>query len=437
VPNSFGRSRVSETVPANQSMIATLRGLRGNARGVVFTEPLWGIPYGLYSPYVSVYMLALGLTDSQIGLITSIGLVFQVFWALMSGAITDKLGRKRTVFISDFVSWSLSCLILAFASNFATFLLAAIFASIWRVAMTSWTCLLVEDTEPSLLVEVYSWIYIGGTVAAFAAPLGALLVARISLVPAVRILYLLAVVMMTAKFFIMNAMVHETDQGLVRMGETRHEPLFAVLRGSSGVLREILHSRLILTVIGLMVILAVTRMITNTFWGIMVTERLGVPAEYLAFYQFARSMVMLLVYFLVMPRLRNAEVRRPMAIGFLGVLASQFLLVATPPGGYAILLTATVLEAASLPVASALLDKLIALVVDPRERARVMAVLYVLVILLTSPFGWIGGELSQVNRVLPFVLSIVFYGLGFLLSYYGLRLAPGAGQPTALAKEAI
>ena len=421
---------------ANRSMIAILRQLRGNVRGVVYTEPLWGIPYGLYAPYASIYMLALGLTDSQIGLITSIGLLFQIFWALMSGAITDKLGRKRAVLISDLVSWSISCLILAFAQNFAHFVLAAIFASVWRVAMTSWTCLMVEDTDPALLVEIYSWIYIGGLVTAFVAPLGGLLVVRVSLVPAVRILYLLAFVMMTAKFFIMNGMVHETDRGLARMHETRHEPLFAVLRGSSSVLREILHSPVILTVIGLMVIVGITRMISNTFWSIMVTERLAVPPQYLAYYQAGRSMVMLLMFFLIMPKLRNADVRKPMAIGFLGLLASQILLVATPPGSYVVLLAATLLEAASLPVASALLDKLIALVVDPGERARILAVLYVLVILLTSPFGWIGGQLSQINRVLPFVLSIVLYGLGFLLSYFGLRLVSGAGESAGLVEEA-
>ena len=65
---------------------------------MVLTEPLWGIPYSLYAPYFSVYMLALGLHDSQIGLVASINLGLQVFWSLMGGAITDKLGRKRTTF---------------------------------------------------------------------------------------------------------------------------------------------------------------------------------------------------------------------------------------------------------------------------------------------------------------------------------------------------
>jgi len=43
-------------------LIHTLKNLRGNARACVYTEPLWGIPFNLYSPYISVYMIALGMT---------------------------------------------------------------------------------------------------------------------------------------------------------------------------------------------------------------------------------------------------------------------------------------------------------------------------------------------------------------------------------------
>ena len=75
-------------------LFTALKNFKGNARGVVFTEPIWGIPYNLYAPYISVYMLALGLNDRQIGTVISIGLAFQVFTALLSGMITDRLGRN-------------------------------------------------------------------------------------------------------------------------------------------------------------------------------------------------------------------------------------------------------------------------------------------------------------------------------------------------------
>ncbi|MBN1937129.1 MAG: MFS transporter, partial [Anaerolineae bacterium] len=258
----------------NHPLIVTLKNLRGNVRGCVYTEPLWGIPFNLYSPYVSVYMLAFGLTDSQIGLITTIGIVFQIFWMALSGAITDKLGRKRTTLIFDVLSWSIPCLIWAFAQDFTYFVVAAIINSILRVTHNSWQLLLVEDTDPDLLVDVYSWVYIAGLLAAFVSPLTGPLIERFDLIPTMRGLYLLSFVMMTVKFILTNAMTTETQQGLVRMQETKHQPLFAVLREYPTVLRQILRSPATLFTTGLLIILNIGNTVRGTFWSILVTEKL-------------------------------------------------------------------------------------------------------------------------------------------------------------------
>jgi MFS family permease len=405
----------------NHPLIHTLKNLCGNARGCVYTEPLWGIPFNLYSPYVSVYMLALGLTDAQIGLIASIGLMFQVFWTMMGGAITDKLGRKRTTLIFDIISWSIPCLIWAVAQNVYYFLAGAIVNAVWRVTSNSWQCLLVEDTDPDLLVDVWSWIYIAGLLAAFVSPLTGLLIDAFSLVPTMRGLYLLAFGMMTTKFITMNALVTETQQGLARMEETRDQPLFAVLREYPAVFQQILRAPATLMTMGLMLVLGISRTINATFWSILVTEKLQIPDHHLALYPFAKSITMLLFFFLAMPRLRRMDVRKPMLAGYVGLLASQVLLISVPEQSYLLLLLATVLEACSVPMASTLLDKLIVVTVDAQERARIMAILYVIVILLTSPFGWIAGQLSEVNRRLPFALNIALFGAGVLLTYLAGR----------------
>jgi MFS family permease len=411
-------------------MIRTLLGLRGNVRGCVYTEGLWGIPFNLYAPYVSVYMLGLGLTDGQIGLLISVGLIMQTFWALMSGAITDKWGRKRVTYITDFISWSIPTLIWAFSQNFTHFLVAAVFNAVWRVSANSWTCLLVEDAEQDQLVDVWSWIYISGLVAAFVAPLGGLLIQHFSLVPTMRGLYLLAFVMMTAKFIIMNEMVEETRQGVVRKRETQGQSVFSIVAQSTSVLTRIFHSPLTLYAAGLMVVMSIARMITGSFWAILATRQLDIAAEHLAYFHTARSLVMLGVYFFVMPRLRNLDWRRPMIIGFAGLVVSQALLIATPTGSYALLLVATLLEAFSLPTASTLLDKLVVVVVDKQERARIMALLYVLVIVLTSPFGWIAGRISEIDRTLPFVLNLGLFAVGAVLVYMAGRVVP-VSEPAA------
>ncbi|MBN1582167.1 MAG: MFS transporter [Anaerolineae bacterium] len=403
-------------------LIETLKNLRGNVRGCVYTEPLWGIPYNLYAPYFSVYMLAFGLTDSQIGLITSVGLVFQVFWTMLSGAITDKLGRKRTTLIFDLLSWSLPCLIWAIAQDITYFFVAAIVNSLWRVVHNSWQCLLVEDTDPDLLVDVWSWIYISGLISAFFSPLTGWLLDRFTLVPTMRGLFLFSFVMMTIKALTTNSMVSETKQGLIRMRETRGQPLFAVLSGSGKVLKQILGTPSTLLVTVLLLVVSIGRMVQGTFWSVLVTEKLQIPPEDLAYYPLARSITMLLVFFLVMPRLRNMDARKPMIWGFLGLIVSHVILISVPAKNYVLLLVATVLEAFSMPIATTPLEKLVVLVVDAKERARIMAIVYMVVIVFTSPFGWIAGRISEINRSLPFVLTISLFAIGGLFTYLTGRL---------------
>ncbi len=406
-------------------LIHTLKNLHGNARGCVYTEALWGIPFNLYAPYVSVYMLALGLSDSQIGLLTTIKLVLEVFWTMLSGAITDKLGRKRTTLIFDIISWSIPGLIWAVAQDFYYFLAAAIVNAVWRVTNNSWQCLLVEDTDPDLLVDIWSWIYIAGLLSAFVSPLTGVLIEKFSLVPTIRGLYVLAVVMMTTKFIVMNALVTETKQGKARMAETRGQPLFAVLREYPEVLRQILRTPATLLTGSLMLVLGIGRMINSTFWSILVTEKLQIPAEHLALYPFAKSMLMLIFFFTVMPRVRHSAPHKTMVFGFVGWVLSQTLLLVAPVKSYGLLLLATLIEACSIPLASTVLDKLIVITVDAKERARIMAILYVVILLLTSPFGWVAGQLSEVNRRLPFILNVVLFAAGALLTYVASRRVKG------------
>jgi DHA1 family tetracycline resistance protein-like MFS transporter len=415
---------------ASHPLFTFLRGVKGNARGCIVTEPLWGIPFFLYAPYVSVYMLAIGLDDSQVGLIASIGLAFQALSALLSGAITDKLGRKRATFVFDLISWSIPCLIWAVAQNFTYFLIAAVINSLWRVTHNSWSCLLVEDTDQDTLLDVYTWIYIAGLLAAFFAPLASILINRYTLVPTVRVLYIFAFLMMTAKFLIMNGMVTETKHGLLRMEQTRHQSLFSILSEYRGVFRQVLGSPTTVYTLGVMLVMSTCWMINSTFWSIYVTENLSIPPEHLALYPFARSITMLFFFFLVMPRIRSLDFRNPMLLGLAGFILSQLILIASPVKGYLPLLLSTLIEAVSYATVSTLLDKMVVVTVEPKERARILAILYVIVILFTTPFGWIAGRLSEVNRILPFVLNIVFFAIGG-----GLILAASSSSARSKGNE--
>ena len=407
----------------NNPLVATLINLEGNPRASVYTEPMFGIPHQLFIPYASVYMLALGVNDAQIGAITSLGLLIQPIFALLSGAITDKFGRRLTTFISDLLAWSTPCLIWAVAQDIRYFILGAIFNAMWRIPQNSWTCLLVEDADEAQLVHIWTWVYIAGLLSGFFAPLAGVLVGAIELVPAVRWLYLLAFLMMTTKGWILYRYSTETRQGYIRMQETHDQPFFSLMGGYGVVFKQILRAPHTLVVLGIMFVMSVVLMINGTFWSILVTEKLNIPPENLAIYPFAKSALMLVLYFGLVPRLNLRRFRNPMLLGFLGFLASSLILVTMPPGNYWLLLTSVLIEAFSLAVYTPLMEALIIISINPEERARINAILFAVVILLTSPFGWIAGQLSEANRIFPFILNIFLFltGMGLVSLAWRLR----------------
>lgn len=398
------------------SLFTTLKSLRGNPRGCVYTEPLWGIPYNLYSPYISIYMIALGVSDKQIGLIVSISWVFQIFLALLSGVVTDKLGRRRTTLIFDILSWGVPALISALAQNFWFFLAAGVINSVWRITHNSWTCLLVEDADQTQLVDIYTWIYIANIMVGFIAPLAGVFIAAFSLVPTMRGLYFFAALMFTVKAVVTYRMTEETGQGKIRLHETRHQSLLEVFGGYKGVLSALLHSPQTLYTAPLMLVLSISSMVSGSFWSIMVTEKLHVPARYLSIFPFVKSAIMLLFFFVVMPRIGKMHFKLPLVVGFTGFILSQVLLVTAPDQGYFILTISVFLEACCFATVSPLMDRMLVLTVDTRERARIQSILYVGIILLTSPFGWIAGNLSELNKSLPFILNIVLFASGAVLA---------------------
>jgi MFS family permease len=410
----------------NHSLITTLKSLRGNPRGCVYTEPIWGIPYNLYIPYVSIYMIALGLTDKQIGLIVSISWGFQVALALLSGVVTDKLGRRRTTLIFDIISWTIPSLISAIAQNFWYFLIAGVINSVWRVTHNSWSCLLVEDADKDQLVDIYTWIYIATTISGFVAPVAGLLIGAFSLIPTVRGLYFFAAVMFTVKATVTYRMTTETQQGIVRMHETRHQSLFSALGEYRSIFETILRTPQTLYTAGIMLIISISNVISGSFWGIIVTEKLHIPNEHLALFPFIKSAVILFFFFIVMPRLNKMHFKLPMTIGFVGFVVSQLILIIAPDKSYAFLAVSVFLEACCFAAVSPLVDKMVVLTINPQERARIQSILYVGIILITSPFGWIAGTLSSLDKTLPFVLNIALFVIGATLAY----LAGNASQKT-------
>ena len=400
----------------NHPLIQTLRELKGNPRVTVLTEVMFGIPYNLFAPFFSVYMLAFGVTDQQIGSIASLGLVVQIFSALFSGVIVDKFGRRLTLFVCDMLCWSVPCLIWAVAQDVRFFIAAALMNSLWRISHTAWTCLMVEDAEERHLVHIWTWIMIFAVCSAFFAPLGGWFVERFGLIPAVRGIFVFGFIALTAKFVVLYLYSRETVRGVQRMQETRHRSLVSLLGEYRSVFNQLLHSKPILAALSLMVITNIYVTISNNFWGVLFTGKLGFASSQISTFVAIRSIVMTLCFFVIGPRLTNLRhFRLPLWVGFAAFLFSQLLLVVMPPHAVLLLVVSVVLEAAASALVSPMTESLLALSMESNERARVSAMVYVALIVLISPFGWIAGQLSALDRALPFALNMSLFAIGIVV----------------------
>lgn len=399
---------MSEKKPKS-GLVHSLLSLRGNPRACVYTEPLWGIPYNLYSPYATLFMAALGISDRQIGFLLSVGAVFQVIAAILGGVLCDKLGRRKTTAVFDILSWSVPCLIWMFSQNFWWFFAAAVVNGMWKITDNAWNCLLVEDAREEDLVDIYTWVNVSGLMAVFFAPISGLLISRLTLVPTMRILYFVTFVMMTSKFLILYFASRETRQGRIRMEETKNVPIWKMLLEYKDVLRLIFRTPATRFIIIIYALINVSTMVTGTFFSLYITENLGVSQAFVSVFPMVRAALMLAFIFTLQNFFNRLPYRPVMGWALVLYVVSHVLLLAAPAGNIWMIMGYTVCEAFACALFMPRRDALMVIFIDAKERSRVQSLLYVVTMAITPPFGTLIGELSAIDRRLTFALNILLF----------------------------
>ncbi|MDD9269106.1 MFS transporter [Paenibacillus sp. GCM10023248] len=383
------------------------RKIQGNARGCLIYEPMFIVPYSMLTMYATVYMFQLGVNERQIGWITSIGLVMQIFTSILSGYLTDRMGRRRALLYYDLVSWSAAALIWAVSQNFWYFLAAAVLNSFLRVPNTAWYCLLVEDTHESDRSQVFRILQLIGVIGGLFAPLGGLLVNHFTLVPAMRILYVMFFISLTIMFFARNFATHETEIGIRKRSESSTLQVKDTLRAYAGAVKAILAKRALLIIFGVYICSNFQVTMQNAYLSIYLVEALNMNDALISIFPAISSVAMLVLMFLVVPRLQENRAYRYMIGGFLLMILSKVVLIAAAPGQISLIIVSTMLAAAGSIISSPYLEAVVANSIDDDQRANMFSILQVLVLLCISPTGVIGGWTYTIDPRLPFILMIL------------------------------
>ena len=405
-------------------LIDVLLSLKGNPRACIWLEPLWGIPYNLYVPYAALFMAAMGLTPSEIGIVTSVYYVSQAISSVLSGVITDKLGRRLTTVIFDTLSWSVPTFLWMCADGLTWFVVAAVFNGMWRITDNSWGLLLVEDADRDIIVPMYSLTSVMGLISAFVAPLSALAVKRFGVVGTVRFLYGFTCASMTAKFWILFRLSKETQVGLRRLEATKGKSIFTSIWECRNVFLSIIREKRMVLTVGIMAAFSLVNALNENYFSIYLNANLSIAESNMSLFTMVKSIVRLLCMFSLARWVRSRDFKLPMIAAWCLFMAGQATLLLNPGGKLGIPLTflEVALEAVALAILYPMTSSLLFINADVEERARINGLVYATIALMTAVFPAVVGYFADYNLAVPFVVCIAVYAAAIAMTVSIARL---------------
>lgn len=383
--------------------------LEGNSRAMTRFHALFSVPYNLFWPLMSVYMIAIGLSEIQVGFVITISLFFQFCFAFFGGVLCDKYGRKKTYVVAEIITWVLAGLLWATAQNFYWFLIGYFFNSCVTITSTCHNNLFAEDTPPEKLPTAYTLIYSTATFTIFFSPVVALLIRRFSLIPIMRILILIFIVLVCVKLFLMYKLCEETTNGKRKVLENKDRSFFSLFLEYRVILKKFFTSKAAVTATLIAVMIQITQVILVNYYPVYITQELNNPDYIMAILPMIKLSTMMFFYFYVNKFISRYNIKIPMVLGIGSYIISILILIFAPNESIAILFVYILFDAMGFAFLMPNKDALVASSLDMTERARFYSISIATIMLLCCPFGFIGGVMYSLNPVLPFLFVISLF----------------------------
>ncbi len=124
------------------------RNLPAAPAATIYGGVLWVVPLAMAGPYLSLYMVSLGLTETEVGVYQSLAKLIGPLGWFVGGYFSDVWGRKKALVFFDIVTWGGYCLCLALATDKWWCIGAILFMAANAASGPAYQCLLIEGTSP-------------------------------------------------------------------------------------------------------------------------------------------------------------------------------------------------------------------------------------------------------------------------------------------------
>lgn len=394
------------------NILQSFKMLRGNTRISVICEPLWGIPYVLYSFYLSLYMKELGITSKQLGYLMAIGFIANILFSMIGGVITDQLGRKKTTFIFDFLAWPVAVLVYLISGSFWWFALAQVFNSMAKITAVSWNLMVVEDATPREQVAAYNLLNAINISVGVITPLAGIFIKHLGIINGERILLGFTVISMAAMIIIRNHYYHETKVGQGILDELKKRRCQGSKTGRQlnfNLLKILIQRPRVLQVLALSVFFNAYLPIgtyLSLYYAPFLTEVLQLDKSAIAILGGVNAFVMLCILTLLAPRLPHNKRFTFMAIGLVIQILALGLFITIPPSHFSLAILCVALFATGFGIVKPFIDAVLAEVSEGKERAGIYTIHNTAVSILSAGMGVASGYLYEIKPALIYLISI-------------------------------
>ncbi|MCX8162349.1 MAG: MFS transporter [Candidatus Bathyarchaeota archaeon] len=307
-------------------IVVGFRGWGRNAKVLVATEPFWSIPMSWIFFYRPIFLRgAVGLTEVEIGILSSIYTAIAAIFPILGGYIADRFGRKNTFMILDSLTWLSALTLWLLTRDIVYALIAYIVESFTPIVYPIWECLLVEDTEPRYRSGIYAYVSTAYTVGMMSTPIAGYIITIYGVDLGCRILFTLAIISLSSMYIVRWIYLRETEIGYRLMKEKS----LSSFRGYREILKAITRERVLLALMLLSIINSAYYSSTLYIPLYLVDSRgVGLATGEASILPFFSSMISLPLLLVIVPRISSKSgYTKALSVGYLSGLASTITLL--------------------------------------------------------------------------------------------------------------
>ena len=383
--------------------------LPAHTRILVLTSFLWTLPFAFEVVYLRIFMREQGLTELQIGAISSTQVLFQLAGSFCGGFIADRVGWKNALIWIDLILWPSAMLSYANADSYGGFMLGACIEGAQWMVIPAWTSLLVAGTPPSKRPFLFAFSglhFMGG---GLIVPLLAPMIKAWGVSGASRVVFSVGASLMAVGVLVRWRMVK--DMTVRHRLAGRASGFGRFIHGHLTAFRTIVHRPGLRLMFMYQVVIRTALIVGITYSYLFLTDPRGLALGHaqVAVLPMINSAMVVVTLLFVNRFITLASIHRFFYLGLAFRMSYLVALILAPPGAIGLMMGVMVVEGLGFGILWATTSAYWANQMTDAERPHITALANVLIMMLSMPAPVLAGALYGSNPRFPFLMMLVLF----------------------------